>query len=927
MNFCFPDKMITNCENNILEDERNLKISLKENSESIENIDEQGANNEDNTKTLSIDKLIKEHIFKTDNPSKLAWLISKIMKDVISEDYFVTEKQLKYLSTPKVSNRYRTFKIKKKNGGIREINAPANKLNKILYALNLIFKSLYSPHEAVCGFTEGKSIRDNALKHVGHHYVFNIDLKDFFTSIPQARIWARIQCAPFNFSPSVANIVAGLCCVYNEELGKNVLPQGAPTSPLLTNAICDKMDRKLAALAKKYGLHYSRYADDITFSSMHNVYQEESEFRKEMKNIIEGQGFCLNDKKTRLLKSGQRQEVTGLTVNSKVNVTRKYVKDLRCLLHIWETKGYDVAYGYFYPLYKKEKGHIKKGEPVMENVIGGKLNYLRMIKGESNACYQKLQQRYDKLQKIIYIDNNINKDITFVYQQFVLQDFEKNFSTKISLQISSRKKLIGKCNILGTEKMLPIILNTQKKLCPNLNTLTVGDSVNSSILKDCYVSLCCQRGRNFWLISHKQLEGSKYLTIPDIKINPDILLKKWEENNLKIVAWKFYFDILKKTINSSSFEKIIQEFICFVTHNKHFNNRQKLQVAKLLARDCTKLKEKENDIFTFSQGEEKTNNPRSVINAEYISPKELQKFLIDYNQDDILKYTCHPIDSEEIITDINNKCGTKEYSVEKHSKLINERFEERFKNFSGSKNMIGLIRAYLSGTNKWSSEKVEINWDSPELIKWSKENPGKVASPGKNIAKGQKNNGFRLSKAFISPINNRRVASFTELVIYFKTLIHIRRDNSLKDNIEVANKKINDIEVSFSNNFNEGIELFTDVDKLLQAYKKIIRICKECSKNKEIPKFEISFYKDERSVYLCIHHINTKYGKTLSDSLNRIGEGQAALIKNQINGLCDLYIEADFGESEYARINLWDGSDLTSEQIPEMQGVKYILKF
>lgn len=919
--------MVTNCENNILESVRNSKISSDEQHyASIENIVKQRRGNEDGT--MFIDKLIKEHICQIDSTSKLSWLITKIMEKVFSENHFVTEKQLKYFSNYKVPKRYRTFKIRKKSGGTREINAPTNRLNKVLYVLNLIFKSLYSPQEAVCGFTEGKSIRDNALRHVGHHYVFNIDLKDFFTSIPQARIWARIQCAPFNFPPSVANVVAGLCCVYNEELGKNVLPQGAPTSPLLTNAICDKMDRKLAALAKKYGLHYSRYADDITFSSMHNVYQEESEFRKEMKNIIEGQEFCLNDKKTRLLKTGQRQEVTGLTVNSKVNVTRKYVKDLRCLLHIWETKGYNVAYSYFYPLYKKEKGHIKKGEPVMENVIGGKLNYLRMIKGESNTCYQKLQQRYDKLQKIIYIDNNIDKDIKFVYQQFVLQDFEKNFSTRISLQISPKKKLIGECNIFGIEKMLSISLDTQKKLCPNINTLNVGDTVNSKILKDCYVSLCCQRGKNFWIISHNKLTGSKYLSIPYIRINPDILLKKWEETNLEYVACKFYFEILNKTdISDSSFKNGIQEFVYFVTHNKHFNNRQKLQVAKLLARDCTKLNEKENEILTFSQEEEKTNNPRSDIKTKYISPKELQKFLFEYNQDDILKYTCHPIDSEEIIEEINNKCGTEEYSVEKHSKLINERFEERFKNFSGSKNMIGLIKAYLSGTNKWSSEKVEINWVSPELIKWSKENPGKVASPGKNIAKGQKNNGFRLSKAFISPINNRRVASFTELVIYFKTLIHIRRDNSLKDNIEVANKKINDIEVSFSNNFNEGIELFTDVDKLLQAYKKIIRICKECSKNKEIPKFEISFYKDERSVYLCIHHINTKYGKTLSASLNRIGEGQAALIKNQINGLCDLYIEADFGESEYARINLWDGSDLTSEQIPEMQGVKYILKF
>ena len=328
---------------------------------------------------LPIDEFIKKHISKIDTTRKLALFITKLMKTLFSEKHFVTEKQLLYFSTPKAGKRYKTFKIRKKNGGLREINAPVHHLDKILYILNIIFKSLYTPNNAVTGFTEGKSIADNAARHTGQHYVFNIDLKDFFTSIPQARVWGRIQCAPFNFPREVANVVAGLCCATNSESGKNVLPQGAPTSPLLTNAICDRLDRQLTALSKKYGLHYSRYADDITFSSMHNVYQEDSDFRKELKTIIEGQNFCINDKKTRLLRTGQRQEVTGLTVNSKVNVTRKYVRDIRYILHLWESKGYAFAYSKFYKFYKTEKGYVKKGEPVMENVIGGKLNYLRMI--------------------------------------------------------------------------------------------------------------------------------------------------------------------------------------------------------------------------------------------------------------------------------------------------------------------------------------------------------------------------------------------------------------------------------------------------------------------------------------------------------------------------------------------------------------------
>ena len=872
---------------------------------------------------LPINEFVKKHITEIDTTRKLALFITKLMKAIFSEKHFVTEKQLLYFSTPKAGKRYKTFKIRKKNGGLREINAPVHHLDKILYILNIIFKSLYTPNNAVMGFTEGKSIADNAARHTGQHYVFNIDLKDFFTSIPQARVWGRIQCAPFNFSREVANVVAGLCCATNSETGKNVLPQGAPTSPLLTNAICDRLDRQLTALSKKYGLHYSRYADDITFSSMHNVYQEDSDFRKELKTIIEGQNFCINDKKTRLLRTGQRQEVTGLTVNSKVNVTRKYVRDIRYILHLWESKGYTFAYSKFYKFYKTEKGYIKKGEPVMENVIGGKLNYLRMIKGAGNECYQKLLQRYDKLQQIIYVDENTDKEHNYVYvQQYTLSDFERDFQTKITLQISDDEKLVGKCKLFGADKTISISHKTQEQLCPIISHFKIGDTFSSELLKNCFVTLCRQKGKNFWLITHKELDRSRCLSIQNAHIEPEKLLKEWEQKGFEFVVKQFQTDILKKTdVPDYVSERDIKEFLYFVTHSKNFDRKQKLQRDSLLARDMAKRNNRDKDNINSD------NMHRNGVSCEYISPIELQNFLLSFNQDDILRYTCHPIDSKEVINDINEKCGTKEYSVEKHSELINERFKEKFKNFSTSRNMKGLISAYLSGPNKWSSEKVEINWKSPELIKWSKENPNKIASPGKNIAKGQRNNGFILPKAFISPINGRRVMTFTDLVIYFKTLIHIRRDNSLKNNIEVANKG-NDIEVSFSNNFNEGIELFTDVDKLLQAYKKIIRICKECSENRETPKFEISFYKDKDNVYLCIHHINTKYGKTFGNSLNRIGASQADLIKNQINGLCDLFIEADFGDSEYARINLWDESDkLTFEKIPEMKGVKYILRF
>ncbi len=188
------------------------------------------------------------------------------------------------------------------------------------------------------GFTEGRSVVTNAQKHIGHNYVFNTDLKDFFPSIDKSRVWKRLQLAPFNFTSDVAHVFAGLCSMKGKRLKGDVeevamfLPQGAPTSPIITNMICDRLDHRLAGLAKRFGLTYTRYADDITFSSPHYVYAKDGEFMSELKRVIEGQNLTINEKKTRLQKRGGRQEVTGIVVSNRINVTQKYIRDIRFLL-------------------------------------------------------------------------------------------------------------------------------------------------------------------------------------------------------------------------------------------------------------------------------------------------------------------------------------------------------------------------------------------------------------------------------------------------------------------------------------------------------------------------------------------------------------------------------------------------------------------
>ncbi|MDO4511357.1 MAG: reverse transcriptase domain-containing protein, partial [Bacteroidales bacterium] len=446
----------------------------------------------------------------------------------------VTEKQLLHFSSPKIAkNRYKTFQIRKKSGGLREINAPCYKLKMILNLINIVFKNVYTPSKAANGFSEGRSIVSNAAIHTGHHYVFNTDLENFFPSIPQARVWKRLQLPPFNLPAEVANVVAGLCCHTNADSSQCVLPQGAPTSPILTNAICDKLDRRLNGVARRFGLHYSRYADDITFSSMHNVYHKNGDFIKEITRIITQQGFTINEKKTRLQRDGERQEVTGLTVNDTVNVARKYVRDLRCILHVWEKEGYGKAYSYFYPHYKDAKGYIKKGEPVMENVIDGKLNYLRMVKGQDNSTYQKLLNRFYKLQTPIFIDNETDKNVSYIYvHSYGIKEFEELFNTSVSLFVSPTKKISGKCTIGNIEKEISISNSTKSFLCKSVETLVPDSEHKSDNLSKCNITLCRAEGKNFWLITQKKMNRSKCLSIQNAHVDIDEILRIWEENGI-----------------------------------------------------------------------------------------------------------------------------------------------------------------------------------------------------------------------------------------------------------------------------------------------------------------------------------------------------------------------------------------------------------
>lgn len=311
-------------------------------------------------------------------------------------------KSLTYYANPTLcKTRYQTFTIKKKSGADRTIHAPVKGLKSILRSLNFVLQCVYEPHEAATGFVLEKSIVDNAKKHVGHHYVLNIDLKDFFHSFDRNRVKMGFMYEPFNLNGDkepLAFLLASLCTHPFEIDGevKTVLPQGSPTSPTLTNILCKKLDRRLTGLANRFGATYTRYADDITFSSPHNIYTDEA-FNNELKRIIEDdQKLVINPKKTRLQKAGYRQEATGLIVNDKVNVRRRYVKQIRMWLYLWEKWGYEVAQQKFLNDYIADKGHVKNINTHLINVLDGKLEFLKMVKGAEDTTYIGLKERFDR---------------------------------------------------------------------------------------------------------------------------------------------------------------------------------------------------------------------------------------------------------------------------------------------------------------------------------------------------------------------------------------------------------------------------------------------------------------------------------------------------------------------------------------------------
>jgi len=261
---------------------------------------------------------------------------------------------------------YKEVKIKKKNGLHRVIHIPSKELKKIQkFILENILYSI-GCSIAATGFKRDSSIKDNAIRHVNNKYILNLDLIDFFTNIKFEKIKKVFK--DIGYNEDVSNILANLCTV------KGFLPQGASSSPYLSNLVCRKLDNVLSDFANRNQLNYTRYADDITFSSDNESIKD----IKKIYDLIISEGFKINEKKTRLLSSNKRQEVTGLVVNNKVNINRDYIKKLRSEIYFclkFGVNGHMSRKGITYSNYK--------------NYLYGKAYYIKMINKEKGENFLK----------------------------------------------------------------------------------------------------------------------------------------------------------------------------------------------------------------------------------------------------------------------------------------------------------------------------------------------------------------------------------------------------------------------------------------------------------------------------------------------------------------------------------------------------------
>ena len=330
--------------------------------------------------------------------------LATMMGISINELRFLSYKR----SVSKVSH-YQHFSIPKKTGGLRDIAAPMPRLKRAQYWIleNILNIPVVRPEAH--GFVKAHSIATNAEKHVAKDVVINIDLENFFPSITFGRVKGVF--INLGYSESISTILAAICTEADQEIvsldgekfyvdkGKPCLPQGAPTSPALSNLICRKLDRRMNDVTRVLGFNYTRYADDLTFSGDHIDDIKIKKIFWRINGILKDENFTLNKSKTRIMRKHRKQEVTGIVVNQKLSVDRKTIRKFRALLHQMDKQGIEGKSWGKGELFASITGYanfvamvdLEKGTKLQKKVVDLKRKYKQIVKhGKIGELNRKL---------------------------------------------------------------------------------------------------------------------------------------------------------------------------------------------------------------------------------------------------------------------------------------------------------------------------------------------------------------------------------------------------------------------------------------------------------------------------------------------------------------------------------------------------------
>lgn len=286
---------------------------------------------------------------------------------------------------------YSQFNIAKRSGKTRTIIAPDRRLKIIQGKLVPLLNQLYRPRQPVHGFVLDRSVKSNAEAHGQRRYIVNLDLQDFFPTITENRVTGLLRA--LGVDGRVSEIVARLCCYMGH------LPQGAPTSPVVSNMICYRLDTDLLLVAKSSRAIYTRYADDITFSTYQpptSLFEASvpaaGRFSPEMlasqlRDAIKKNSFVINPDKAHYAERNSRRIVTGVKINAGLNVDRRYIRRIRAILHSIERLGLADA---------QLKYNASGGVGTLAAHLRGKIAYVAHLKGQTDPVVRSLAHRYNR---------------------------------------------------------------------------------------------------------------------------------------------------------------------------------------------------------------------------------------------------------------------------------------------------------------------------------------------------------------------------------------------------------------------------------------------------------------------------------------------------------------------------------------------------